>query len=171
MPCVASMPCMASAAEHDTEICTGIGSFATPSPERAIATAFYAPASAGAHRPIGGATLAQWSVEGGGVLQRRGRDSNSRYANQTHNGFQDRRIQPLCHPSGEPDATRLVRQKRSRARNRRKRSADTAMCHDPVHVESKRSRAHRRRPAVAAARPCPEQPLNWPDLQERWPRG
>ena len=33
------------------------------------------------------------------ALQRRGRDSNSRYANKTHNGFRDRRIQPLCHPS------------------------------------------------------------------------
>ncbi len=28
-----------------------------------------------------------------------GGDSNSRYANKTHNGFRDRRIQPLCHPS------------------------------------------------------------------------
>jgi hypothetical protein len=27
----------------------------------------------------------------------------------------------------------------SRKRNRRKRSADTAMCHDPVRVEDKRS--------------------------------
>jgi hypothetical protein len=35
----------------------------------------------------------------GAGLKRRGRDSNSRYANQTHNGFRDRRIQPLCHPS------------------------------------------------------------------------
>ena len=33
------------------------------------------------------------------ALQRRGRDSNSRYANQAHNGFRDHRIQPLCHPS------------------------------------------------------------------------
>ena len=33
------------------------------------------------------------------ALQRRGGDSNSRYANKTHNGFRDRRIQPLCHPS------------------------------------------------------------------------
>jgi hypothetical protein len=31
---------------------------------------------------------------------RRGGDSNSRYANKTHNGFRDHRIQPLCHPSG-----------------------------------------------------------------------
>ena len=33
------------------------------------------------------------------ALRRRGRDSNSRYAYQTHNGFRDRRIQPLCHLS------------------------------------------------------------------------
>jgi hypothetical protein len=40
------------------------------------------------------------------ALQRRGRDSNSRYANKTHNGFRDRRIQPLCHPSGRPRKAR-----------------------------------------------------------------
>jgi hypothetical protein len=33
------------------------------------------------------------------VVERRGGDSNSRYANQTHNAFRERRIQPLCHPS------------------------------------------------------------------------
>ena len=31
--------------------------------------------------------------------KRRGRDSNPRWTNQAHNGFRDRRIQPLCHPS------------------------------------------------------------------------
>ena len=30
---------------------------------------------------------------------RRGRDSNPGYGGHPHNGFQDRRIQPLCHPS------------------------------------------------------------------------
>ena len=39
--------------------------------------------------------------------KRRGRDSNSRYTNQAHNGFRDRRIQPLCHPS-RGDPLRLV---------------------------------------------------------------
>jgi hypothetical protein len=33
------------------------------------------------------------------VPERRGRDSNPRYALTTHNGFRDRRIQPLCHLS------------------------------------------------------------------------
>ena len=33
------------------------------------------------------------------VLQRRGRDSNSRYANQTHNGFRDRRTDSHGSPS------------------------------------------------------------------------
>jgi hypothetical protein len=42
-------------------------------------------------------------LQGDSPLQRRGRDSNSRYANKTHNGFRDRRIQPLCHPSGRPE--------------------------------------------------------------------
>jgi hypothetical protein len=36
------------------------------------------------------------------VEKRRGRDSNPRYALTTHNGFRDRRIQPLCHPSRCP---------------------------------------------------------------------
>ena len=35
-------------------------------------------------------------------VERRGRDSNPRYALTTHNGFRDRRIQPLCHPSRCP---------------------------------------------------------------------
>ena len=42
------------------------------------------------------------------ALQRRGRDSNSRYANKTHNGFRDRRIQPLCHPSWAQTTPSLV---------------------------------------------------------------
>ena len=33
------------------------------------------------------------------ALQRRGRDSNPRRRNLPRNGFRDRRIQPLCHPS------------------------------------------------------------------------
>ena len=32
--------------------------------------------------------------------ERRGRDSNPGCGGCPHNGFQDRRIQPLCHPSG-----------------------------------------------------------------------
>jgi hypothetical protein len=35
--------------------------------------------------------------------QRRGRDSNPGDRGCRSNGFQDRRIQPLCHPSGVPD--------------------------------------------------------------------
>jgi hypothetical protein len=34
------------------------------------------------------------------LLKRRGRDSNPRDRSTRPNGFQDRRIQPLCHPSG-----------------------------------------------------------------------
>lgn len=32
--------------------------------------------------------------------KRRGRDSNPRRTEMALNGFQDRRIRPLCHPSG-----------------------------------------------------------------------
>ena len=39
---------------------------------------------------------------------RRGGDSNSRYANQTHNAFRERRIQPLCHPSWMDSGTSMV---------------------------------------------------------------
>ena len=45
------------------------------------------------------ATIESPALAGDSALQRRGGDSNSRYANKTHNGFRDRRIQPLCHPS------------------------------------------------------------------------
>ena len=37
-------------------------------------------------------------IENGG-RKRRGRDSNPRWTEPAHNGFRDRRIQPLCHPS------------------------------------------------------------------------
>jgi hypothetical protein len=33
-------------------------------------------------------------------IKRRGRDSNPRRTLTARNGFRDRRIQPLCHPSG-----------------------------------------------------------------------
>src|SRR5471032_2312339 len=38
-----------------------------------------------------------------GPAERRGRDSNPGYGGYPHNGFQDRRIQPLCHPSSEDE--------------------------------------------------------------------
>ena len=41
--------------------------------------------------------------------QRRGRDSNPGCGGCPHNGFQDRRIQPLCHPSGPSDDRTAVR--------------------------------------------------------------
>ena len=39
--------------------------------------------------------------------QRWGRDSNPRYA-EAYTGFQDRRIQPLCHPTSWPAWYRLL---------------------------------------------------------------
>lgn len=41
--------------------------------------------------------------------ERRGRDSNPRDRGYRSNGFQDRRIQPLCHPSGCSDDRMPVR--------------------------------------------------------------
>jgi hypothetical protein len=46
--------------------------------------------------------------------KRRGRDSNSRYTNQAHNGFRDRRIQPLCHPSRATAPKGIDQQRRVR---------------------------------------------------------
>ncbi len=46
---------------------------------------------------------------GDSALQRRGRDSNSRYANKTHNGFRDRLVRPVSHPlevAASPDDRR-----------------------------------------------------------------
>jgi hypothetical protein len=37
---------------------------------------------------------------GPNLTKRRGWDSNPRWTEMAHNGFRDRRIQPLCHPSG-----------------------------------------------------------------------
>jgi hypothetical protein len=39
------------------------------------------------------------SARGIWLVKRRGRDSNPRWTEMAHNGFRDRRIQPLCHPS------------------------------------------------------------------------
>lgn len=60
---------------------------------------------------------------------RRARDSNPRWA-QTHNGFQDRRIKPLCQPSGTPDFKRFAPTGAARILAPWTRSA---FAHEPTH--------------------------------------
>ena len=62
------------------------GTPGTPARPRLHAQRFSRPSHSSVHTHR---SLSKW---------RRGRDSNPRYA-CTHNGFQDRRIRPLCHPS------------------------------------------------------------------------
>jgi hypothetical protein len=96
------------------------------------------------------------------ALQRRGRDSNSRYANQAHNGFRDRRIQPLCHPSrATPD--RLMHRTRRAGRPAGLQSPAWVRCARPkscrIRASSRTERAGAEAGGASPGSRCASSPM------------